>query len=644
MKHGLSSINVHNAPAVAATAAATASVGGSSSVSVTHSASVSSISPSGLTPSGTHHGLRSQLGHLLPKHALFQIHLHIEELTNVPLITGQFAVRWKFKNVHSGSGLFSRVKGHRTWSRDSNGSSTNTLNTRKVWGKSAKGKEVAQSDEPPHEIDALPEEAEDMLMEDEDVDGNNSSDDEGSYPVPSNHSSDTTTNSTNAYGEYLTASPHSTPVPIPAALPMAPASAPAGSMARSQSSLGSNASASASQSDARGATPWQKLQNYNVRWDHGVHVVLSMDVHRESAALLPSPLKLTVRQRVVAGDPDAPTHPRLGAVYLNLAEYVGQGKVERRYLLRQSKTNATLKVSIEIEHVGGEEKYVPPPLRKGEVLGSVAGILSNDLLRAQIVRELDEYTRSHSPSPFGVGVAAPQPLRANANLNVDGPTHDSAHPFESHSYPYPYATPSGHVLPEHLASSYGLHTTETLIEALFNPLPSSEPEPSPFTYYVPRSPASLRSEPARPRRQRQGSGEGEEASSGEDDVDSVSLSLSSGTHASARRMPGMSALSDSALPAMSSASGSASTYTTAPESESSGSNTNKAWWKKISRPGTPLSFGLRPRRPPTPASMSTSGIESVPRSESFASRSSSRDKFLVLIDSPGSSDPREVPF
>ena len=50
-------------------------------------------------------------------------------------------------------------------------------------------------------------------------------------------------------------------------------------------------------------------------------------------------------QRVIPDDPDGnPSNPRSGAVYLNLAEYVGQGSVERRYLLRESKTNATLKV------------------------------------------------------------------------------------------------------------------------------------------------------------------------------------------------------------------------------------------------------------------------------------------------------------
>lgn len=51
-------------------------------------------------------------------------------------------------------------------------------------------------------------------------------------------------------------------------------------------------------------------------------------------------------QRVISGDPDAPQNPRLGAVYLNLAEYADAGSVTRRYLLRESKTNATLKVRL----------------------------------------------------------------------------------------------------------------------------------------------------------------------------------------------------------------------------------------------------------------------------------------------------------
>jgi hypothetical protein len=76
-----------------------------------------------------------------------------------------------------------------------------------------------------------------------------------------------------------------------------------------------------------------------------------MDVERSSSALLlPSPLKLVVTQREDPTTPPLP-HPhakaantRLGAVYLDLAQYVNKGEVVRRYLLRESKTNALLKV------------------------------------------------------------------------------------------------------------------------------------------------------------------------------------------------------------------------------------------------------------------------------------------------------------
>ena len=92
-------------------------------------------------------------------------------------------------------------------------------------------------------------------------------------------------------------------------------------------------------------TEWAELKNYTVKWGHKVDVLVQMDVHRESGDLLPCELKLVVMQRVVHGDPNAPHHPRLGAVYLNLAEYAAVGPVTRRYLLKESKTNAKLKVS-----------------------------------------------------------------------------------------------------------------------------------------------------------------------------------------------------------------------------------------------------------------------------------------------------------
>ena len=80
-------------------------------------------------------------------------------------------------------------------------------------------------------------------------------------------------------------------------------------------------------------------------WQHTLSTTLKFDIERDTLGLLPNPLKLVVMQRVIADDLDRnPSNTRLGAVYLNLAEYVGQGSVERRYLLRESKTNATLKL------------------------------------------------------------------------------------------------------------------------------------------------------------------------------------------------------------------------------------------------------------------------------------------------------------
>ena len=43
-------------------------------------------------------------------------------------------------------------------------------------------------------------------------------------------------------------------------------------------------------------TPWAELQNYNVKWEHSVNVVVQMDVHRETGDLLPNELKLAVMQ------------------------------------------------------------------------------------------------------------------------------------------------------------------------------------------------------------------------------------------------------------------------------------------------------------------------------------------------------------
>ncbi|KAI0342243.1 hypothetical protein BDW22DRAFT_1484503 [Trametopsis cervina] len=351
------------------------------------------------------HGLRSQLGHILPKHALFHVQMHVEQLSNVPLVSGEFGVRWKFRNVQSGAGLLSKMKNR----------STSSTSIRR----GDKGKERMA----PPEI-AIHGESGGRLSVDEDTRSESS----GSA----------------VYGQFLSTSPPDSSGIFSAT--------PTTARAMVFPEKGS---------EARGMTEWVTLKNYTARWDHYVDVVVQMDVHRETSDLLPCELKLVAMQRVVHGDPNAPHQPRLGAIYINLAEYACQGPVTRRYLLRESKTNATLKLTIEVEHVGGEQHFTPPPLRKGEIMASVTGILNNnDLYNSHLARDLDIYARPEDEDwvdeNFPAMPATPYWSAADGQIDFD-----------------------------RLASSNGLRTTESLIDAIFNPVPTTNEMQTPFTYYDP---------------------------------------------------------------------------------------------------------------------------------------------------------------
>ncbi|KAI0689329.1 N-terminal C2 in EEIG1 and EHBP1 proteins-domain-containing protein [Cytidiella melzeri] len=369
---------------------------------------LSDSSSTSLNHTSGNHGLRTQLGHILPKHATFLVHLNVEQLSNVPLVSGEFGVRWKFKNVQSGAGLLSKMKPR-------SASSTTGLGIRKDRSKDKMAT--------PPEITIHSESGTRVSLDEQDA-----------PPEPSTSA---------LYGNFLAASPPSTPMPRPATPSFA------------------NAMSSEKRGESKGMTEWVQLKNYTARWDQSVDVLVQMDIHRETADLLPCELKLVAMQRVVHGDPNAPHQPRLGAIYLNLAEYANQGPVTRRYLLRESKTNATLKITLEVKRVGGEETFKPPPLRKGEIMASVTGILSNnDLYNTKIARNLDMYTRADDEDWIDHSLINRTPVST-------------------------YHGPDGQLDFDRLAISNGLRTTENLIDTLFNPVPTANEKPSPFTYYDP---------------------------------------------------------------------------------------------------------------------------------------------------------------
>lgn len=207
-------------------------------------------------------GLLNQFGALVPRHALFSVNVEIDQLSNVPLISGEFAVRWKFKNAQTRSGLLSRMRGKESWTSRAHGATT-------------KGR--GRASELGLAIEVTP-------ADDDEEDGNESSpQDEGTedemYLRASGSSLD------------LTAMPPYTP---DTAMPPSatPATATPGDIHAATSST--------TTAVARGITPWQPLQNYNVKWDHQANVVLQMDVHRETGDLMPNEVKFVVMQ--VRGD------------------------------------------------------------------------------------------------------------------------------------------------------------------------------------------------------------------------------------------------------------------------------------------------------------------------------------------------------
>ncbi|KAM5545402.1 hypothetical protein V8D89_001015 [Ganoderma adspersum] len=337
--------------------------------------------------------------------------------------------------------------------------------------------------------------------------------------------------------------------------------------------------AESTQSEARGMTAWAPLQNYNVKRSHSINLAVRMDVHRQTGDPIPNELKVVVMQvcvhSVAAPYPNGffppallpfghprrprrsrrPQQPRLGAVYLNLAEYADAGKVARRCVLRQSKTNATLKLSIELEHIGGEKHYKPPPLRKGEFLASVSGMLSNNrLFNTRFARELDLY------------------------VGTDELEDETA---------FPYADKEGHVKAERLATSYGVRTTEDLLEVLFNPVPSETAEQTPFTYYAPPTSPSERAKTRSPQ--------------SFDDNDS------SDPHEHGRRSV------DSSVGSASVARSTSETSSFDPGMAATMNLNQHSWQKMRSRPRTPASatktsFRLSMPAPPVPSGVDDRGL------------------------------------
>ncbi|OCF33610.1 hypothetical protein I316_04683 [Kwoniella heveanensis BCC8398] len=71
-----------------------------------------------------------------------------------------------------------------------------------------------------------------------------------------------------------------------------------------------------------------------------------------------------------------------GVVDVDLAAFAGKGKMTRRFLLRGSRTNATIKLSVDMRWIGGEQNWAAPPMQEGHHVAGVSDLVGNETAEA----------------------------------------------------------------------------------------------------------------------------------------------------------------------------------------------------------------------------------------------------------------------
>ena len=100
-----------------------------------------------------------------------------------------------------------------------------------------------------------------------------------------------------------------------------------------------------------GKTEGKHVQNNRVEWKQQFKIPISMFVNPKSNELEPRFLQIQILARKTI---HSPTADNLGKVNINLQDFSQTGKLTKSFLLRDSKLNSTLKISIELFQLNGD--------------------------------------------------------------------------------------------------------------------------------------------------------------------------------------------------------------------------------------------------------------------------------------------------
>ncbi|WWD20570.1 hypothetical protein CI109_105046 [Kwoniella shandongensis] len=245
--------------------------------------------------------------------------------------------------------------------------------------------------------------------------------------------------------------------------------------------------------DRRGETPARPLRAHTCRWDyelsHVIRIPLGKPVmpstsatpngpnpYRQppASAALPllgsgphseSGIQLVIEQFPIVPIPSRPapdhdtkkhatgvegakarvekTKTVFGVVDVDLAAFAGKGRMTRRFLLKGSRTNATVKLTIDMKWIGGEEKWTAPPIQEGhhvtgmsDLVGTEAETLRSDLFLTK--------TPSNSSSGSSLGLD-----RTKTNISTVSSIYASRSQSTNHS-----TTSLGRTLSNHHYETY----------------------------------------------------------------------------------------------------------------------------------------------------------------------------------------------
>ncbi|RIA97683.1 N-terminal C2 in EEIG1 and EHBP1 proteins-domain-containing protein [Glomus cerebriforme] len=134
------------------------------------------------------------------------------------------------------------------------------------------------------------------------------------------------------------------------------------------------------------------IKDHSVVWNYKLENFAQIVIGKDGV-LMPCELNLKIKQELNGGK----EINNIGKLSLNLSEYVGLNEMTRRYLLQDSKINSTLKLTINMKQTMGNSSYKVPPLKKTQIFGGIAGVISEQSERQDDERSPRAFRSSFSP-------------------------------------------------------------------------------------------------------------------------------------------------------------------------------------------------------------------------------------------------------